>query len=173
MKRGLGETPFLTDTQETNMADQDKDIIDVLEESGFGSAETPEASENIGNEAANSVNIRVYIDGFGVQFTHRRNTAMGVIKIVKRVIETAKENGWKTSWKDDESDPSENTGQTFGTGIPKGPSLPPITGTSSLTRMCPMHGLTMEQKYSKAKAKFYFAHYDENHKPCFGKGYMT
>jgi hypothetical protein len=148
------------------MDKDNQDIEDAIDEAGFGAVEKNEDSEGIGNEASNSVNIRVYIDRFGVQFTHRRNSVMGVIKTAKLVIKTAMENGWKPSWKNDSSDLSDTPTapeQTFGIGTP----------ASGMTKLCPLHGVTMEQKYSKAKGKMYFAHYDMNHKPCFGKGFMS
>lgn len=141
------------------MADPDE----ILEEVGFGAADPPEGSEDTGNEAANSGNIRVYIDGFSTQLTFRRNTAMGVIKVAKRIVEMAKENGWKTSWKNDDSDGSDASGPAYGTGIPP----------TTVGKMCPIHHVAMEHKYSKAKGKYYDAHYNEDRKPCFGHGYMT
>lgn len=140
----------------------DKEIDEILDEVGFGQADPPEGSEDTGAEAANSGNVRVYINGYSAQLTFRRNTAMGVIKVVKRVVQLAEENGWKTSWKEDES-PTTPTTPNYGSGKP-----------AVLGKLCPVHAVPMVNRMSKTKGKPYWVHFDPaTNKPCFGKGYMA
>lgn len=62
-------------------------------------------------EAPASANFRVWIDGFGVQFTIRSEKFKDVVGKLEFAINLAKERGWKPTWKEDGETKEENTPQ--------------------------------------------------------------
>ena len=52
-------------------------------------------------EAPASANLKVWIDGYGVQITMRSERVDDVVKKLEFIIAKAKEKGWKPSWKDE------------------------------------------------------------------------
>jgi hypothetical protein len=71
------------------------EIDEILDEAKISTV----SSESEGlPESPNSVNIKVWIKGYGVQFTMRDNKMNNVVKKVEYIIGLAEEKGWKSTW---------------------------------------------------------------------------
>ena len=60
-------------------------------------------------EAPASANIKVWIEGFRVQFTTRHEKMSEVVKRVEQLIAIAKSKGWKPTWKKEEEEETKKT----------------------------------------------------------------
>jgi len=70
-----------------------KDIDEVMDEAveaTFNNSDLPEAPA--------SANIKVWINGYGVQITMRSNKVNDVVREVEFIVNMAKEKGWKSKW---------------------------------------------------------------------------
>ena len=81
-----------------------KDIDELFEEVKVNS--DPSETDNLPESPA-SANIKIWIDGFGVQFTMRDLKMNNVVKKIRTLIDLAKENGWKPKWDDTPSLPTQ------------------------------------------------------------------
>lgn len=95
-------------------------------------------------ESPASVNLRVYIDGFAVQFTARGNQIAPLTTWVENAIKSGKALGWKPSWKDEPTQPAKPTEYIQKIGSPiENP-------------MCPIHNEKMFKKSGQYGT--YFSH---------------
>lgn len=67
-------------------------------------SETLEKPMNL-NEAPASATVRVWIDGYGVLLTMRSDKVKDVVEKLVFIIDKAKKEGWKPTWKKEEPEP--------------------------------------------------------------------
>jgi hypothetical protein len=72
-----------------------KEIDEILEEASVKSVGSE--TDNL-PESPNSANIKVWIRGFGVQFTMRDNQMINVIQKIEKLIQLAEEKKWQPTW---------------------------------------------------------------------------
>lgn len=121
------------------MKQEEQEIKEFLDKE-FGDGE--ETSKPTHSEAPASVNIKVWIEGYGVMFTFRANDKYKVIDEVSDLVLVAKKKGWKTSWNTDEPVTS-TTAPTY--HQPARSANPPTPQPQGSTPVCRIHGRPMRE----------------------------
>ena len=144
------------------MANNEKSINEI-----FAEAEEENSSENENlPEAPASANLKVWIDGFGVMFTTRGTQVGDVVKKTIFLIEKAKSEGWKPTWRVEETPVVESA-------EPAGVDPDWIVGTEKPTTealVCAIHNQPMAKKVSQKTGNPYYSHSFKG-KICFGEGF--